>query len=193
MKPIPVHVTCGNEPGDNAGLRFCSALRDAITRSPRYSETGQDRTEYSQFVIYISTVPSIVNGQAIGSGVGVALVMEKRGESEFRGLSEHHPQSSRTCTPALSQPLSRVQVPAWHRTLTISFYVLIVFQSYKRSVVLPRFAAFAAFIRTSAQQHCASRQPSHTAAHSGHQPAAQVFRHPRQDAYTLVIIPFCLT
>ena len=92
VKPIRVHVDCTTDgSGDEAGQRFCSALRDAIARSHRYHETRQDTTENYQFVIHTESALMISgeNGRPIGSGIAVALTLEKRNESKLLKLWEN--------------------------------------------------------------------------------------------------------
>jgi hypothetical protein len=47
----PVYVSCSIAPNDFVGPRLCSALRDAIARSPRYREVGFTAPHYGIFLV----------------------------------------------------------------------------------------------------------------------------------------------
>jgi len=76
--PTRIHVVCTNDDGDTTGRDYCSAVRDAVARSPRYIETNVSSSHVApgdtQFEISIATVGVLVGGRPVGSAASVVLI-----------------------------------------------------------------------------------------------------------------------
>lgn len=78
---IPVTIDCTVRPEDFVGQRVCSALRDALASSPRYSDGAGTEKHWKLYVI--SVPDDVVQGTVMSSAQAVSLTFETNADELY--------------------------------------------------------------------------------------------------------------